>query len=438
MNRVAIIIPTFNNLDMMSRCLNSLFQTTGHDLIRPVVINNGDAALRTYLPIKNEENFVQMEKNMGWTNALKVGVERTTEPFLLFLNDDTQFIPSDTNWLPKLLSPFDDPSVGAVGPMSNCASGHQNMFIADVSYELMAVQYLIGFCLLVRRSALIKAGGIDPTGPGADDIDLSIRLRKAGYHLLTHRSVFVFHHGLVTGKKVHGDGWYGEKSTDRSNNWLIRKHGVKEFALTVQNQAHPYFSPNRKVHQIAAGGENPEKTICASLVVDKESPIFDVGCGADKTLPEAMGLDVVGHGQPIPQLNGAASQADLCCDGAQCIPCPEGTAGTIIARHILEHCVDTLQTLDLWRRAVKPGGRLIIAVPDHRLGNTIVLNPEHVHGFTPQSLLSLGASIGLKPVLIQEGFNGVSFIVCFERPVPVAVERNGHAAEPVVFTGSLS
>jgi hypothetical protein len=96
-------------------------------------------------------------------------------------------------------------------------------------------RYLIGFCLLVRRSALDGVGGIDTTLPGGDDIDLSIRLRAGGYTLVCDRSVFVYHYAFRTGVREHGDhtrpgGWNSQEMIGATANALIAKHGQAAFA----------------------------------------------------------------------------------------------------------------------------------------------------------------------------------------------------------------
>jgi predicted SAM-dependent methyltransferase len=51
---------------------------------------------------------------------------------------------------------------------------------------------------------------------------------------------------------------------------------------------------------------------------------------------------------------------------AQRITMPDGCIEEIRASHVLEHIarVETLPTLKEWRRVLKPGGRLFVAVPD--------------------------------------------------------------------------
>jgi cellulose synthase/poly-beta-1,6-N-acetylglucosamine synthase-like glycosyltransferase len=115
--------------------------------------------------------------------------------------------------------------------------GIQNIF-ATGTQNVVAVNFLVNFCCMVRRSALEKAGGIDDTLPGGDDLDQSIRLRKAGYRLLCNKNTFVYHHGFKTVERVHGDstiqgGWNSVQMMERTNFALINKHGLKEWLLCM-------------------------------------------------------------------------------------------------------------------------------------------------------------------------------------------------------------
>src|SRR5262249_3524184 len=63
--------------------------------------------------------------------------------------------------------------------------------------KALAVDRLIGFCLLIRREVLERIGGFDERyGLGfLDDDDLSLRARQAGFRLLVALNAFVHHFG---------------------------------------------------------------------------------------------------------------------------------------------------------------------------------------------------------------------------------------------------
>lgn len=232
MNDVAIIIPTMDNRAFLAPCLTSLKGNTSGVRYRVYVVNNGapDSCAR----IGPRRQVLQAGGNIGWERALQLGLSHSRAPLVLFLNDDTLFLRSQRHWLARLVADLDDPSVAAAGPSSNLVAGPQSTTVQLPAPRYQA-RYLIGFCLLVRRSALDEVGGIDTTLPGGDDIDLSIRLRAAGYTLVCDRRSFVYHYGFRTGTRVHGGpdvagGWNSQEMISATANALIAKHGQAAFA----------------------------------------------------------------------------------------------------------------------------------------------------------------------------------------------------------------
>lgn len=404
---VSVIVPTWNNPDQLMGTVRSMLRTQGPEgLFHIFVINNGEKENADCVRGGHGVTVVDMPDNVGWEGGLIEGLKLSDSPYVLFLNDDVHFIQSEFSWLLSLLDCMKDPTVGAVGPSSNAVMGSQNVFI-DIPWIQAPVMFLIGFCMLVRREALERAGGIDRSLPGGDDIDLSIRLRKEGYALISARNVFVYHHGFQSGVRRYGNYYNSFDMTERTNFALIRKHGLTEWFYTMNGQPveqQSYWESKK----------GKEEDIVAAYVTGKK--VVDLGCGATKTVKGAVGVDMVPFGHEIVTLGGKVkSVADVIADVSQPLPFRDGEFDTAIARHVLEHVIGTRKVLAEWSRIVKKGGRIIIAVPDHRLRNTIPLNVEHVIAFTPENLTDLAESIGLKTVETVDTNNGISFIGIFEK-----------------------
>src|SRR5207302_2015409 len=153
-----IIIPTWNNNDYLIPCLASILSPLAtEDLFHVYVVNNGEARNMELLHDHPRLTVLQQKENVGWEGGLKAGLAASQEPFVVFMNDDT-FIPlPSVLWVNHLLNHFANPKVGAVGPSSNCVMGIQNIF-ANCPTDVLKVNFLIGFCLMVRREALEKVG----------------------------------------------------------------------------------------------------------------------------------------------------------------------------------------------------------------------------------------------------------------------------------------
>jgi SAM-dependent methyltransferase len=123
---------------------------------------------------------------------------------------------------------------------------------------------------------------------------------------------------------------------------------------------------------------------------------LDVGCGCSKTTPETIGVDLVPGGE----LGRFGSQilrpsaADVCASGDDMPMFADGSMDYVVARHNLEHYLDVVKTLQEWWRVLKPGGALLVVMPDDEALDTIRLDPTHKHAFTRASFRRLLEAIG--------------------------------------------
>lgn len=179
----------------------------------------------------------------------------------------------------------------------------------------------------------------------------------------------------------------------------------------------------------ALPGADVEGETVASLV--RGPKIVELGCGARKTVPQAIGIDHSGKGESPSNLHdGMSSVADIQADVSKPLPIPELSVDTIIGRHILEHIVDSVAVIKNWAKILKIDGRLIIAVPNQDIINSIPLNPEHVHAFTPESLKAIMELCGFKQIDTIDPKNGISFVSCFEKVLHMSLVANGKELEP--------
>jgi 2-polyprenyl-3-methyl-5-hydroxy-6-metoxy-1,4-benzoquinol methylase len=293
--------------------------------------------------------------------------------------------------------------------------GMQNIF-SMTPLSVFERKFLIGFCFMVRREALEKAGGIDDAHTVADDFDMSIRLRKNGYRLLVDKRAFVYHHGFTTGNKVYGDfqkrnGWNSFERYEMGNHYIIGKHGFRSWAETMHDAQSIPSVP------ASSAQEDHEGVIIRKMIGEIQGrKILDVGCGHNKTIPEAIGIDMVPKDEVIEALVGSPkSVADIVADVSEELPIEKETIDVFIARHILEHMMDSVGVLRHWIKTIKTGGKMIIAVPNNGKILSIPMNSEHVHAWNPQSLQNLLSSVGLKNITHVDAENGVSFITSGEK-----------------------
>jgi GT2 family glycosyltransferase len=416
-NTIDVIIPTYDNPEQLTQCVSSLMSCSLAWPIRIIIVNNGNPNTQITLPegVVDIKVVVPKGGNQGWTGGLIEGLKHSDSEFVLFANDDIFFPPASYKGLRNMVRLLlTDRSLAAVGPSSNCVMGLQNVW-SPITTLLTYVPFLIGFCMLVKRSALDEVGGIDPSFNTGDDIDLSIRFRDGGYRLVADQSTFVYHHGFQTGVRVYGDhnqsnGWNSAEMTRKTNEALIRKHGFLKWWHTMVCVDKIEFSQS---------GEDKNDTeaevVKSYLNGDDPSTILDIGCGPRLTVEGSVGLDMVSKGYENPYVPGS-SVATITHDlNNGNMPIEDESYKTVIARHILEHCIDPVAVLKDIKRVLTIDGKAIIVLPDEKIGDTISMNPEHVHVFTLQSFLNMAESVGFRAMGAQEGYNGVSFTVLLEK-----------------------
>ncbi len=413
---VDLIVPSMDNITQLNDCLVSLINTRHSEYMFHIfVVNNGHPKSCDFIDPKHKFiSVLQPGKNLGWEGALKFGLQHSKANFVGFVNDDI-FVPqASKGWLNVILQNFKDPTVAAVGPASNMAMGLQNM-LAKTDTDLFTTEFLIGFCMIVRRWALEDVGGIDDTLPGGDDIDLSIRLIDKGYKLIADKRVFIFHYGSQTGIRLYGDyrqngGWNSVAFTEATNLALIKKHGFARWWRYQQG----IMKPPAIAYSFR---KDSEGDLIREKVKVEGLKVIDIGCGNLKTFPTAIGLDIVPKGELVEQIGGdSPSQADITCDVSAPLPLADESVDIAVARHILEHLLEPITMLRNWTKVLKIGGKLVISVPNEHLIKSIPMNPEHVIAFTPQSLrVWIEAAGGLKIIDQWDSENGISFTTVCEK-----------------------
>lgn len=408
---ISIIIPTWNNPQFLNPCVDSIRAIGVLDgLAELIIVNNGKQPIKDYVKDFPNTTVLEPGENLGWEKGLALGVKHSKAPFLCFQNDDTHIPLSNESFYRQLLYPMANANVAAVGPATTIAAGWHSIYQRYPLRAKTEVSYLIFFTVMVRRSAYDEVGGIDTSCPGGDDLDLSIRLRQAGYKLVINPAAFLVHHAFKTGERVNGgasqvNGWNSIEMRDRTNHYLIQKHGFENYINTIIGLSYD---------SVQSAPIDAEGEAIKAMVQPGES-VIELGCGYRKTVEPSTGVDRVPKGEPIPHVPGGVSQADIVSDVTQPIPVEPLSYDVAIARHVLEHCVDSVETIKNWANVVKIGGKLIIAVPNQDICNSIPLNPEHVHGFTPKSLTSMMELCGFKKSSIVDPQNKVSFIGCYEK-----------------------
>ncbi|MFC5648066.1 glycosyltransferase family 2 protein [Paenibacillus solisilvae] len=219
MRRTSIIIPSYNGLALLQQAVDSIrMHTLEHETpYELIVVDNGSTDGTCEWCIRERVTVISLAENIGFPTACNKGLRLATGDNLMILNND---VTVTEGWLAGLQEAlYNQPEIGIVGPVTNYASGKQQVdypfesmqefhrIAAEVrqNRELAAVPILrlVGFCMLFKRELYTRIGELDERfAPGHyEDDDYCFRARMHGYILLMCSNVLVHHQGSVSFKR---------------------------------------------------------------------------------------------------------------------------------------------------------------------------------------------------------------------------------------------
>ena len=124
----SILIPTYNNLEYLKICINSIKKNSNfkHQII--VHVNEGNDKTIEYIK-KNNLDFTFSEKNIGMSSALNTASKLAKFKYILISHDDFYYCPNwDTEFVNEL-NLLNHKNFYLSGTMVNAASFEKNDFL---------------------------------------------------------------------------------------------------------------------------------------------------------------------------------------------------------------------------------------------------------------------------------------------------------------------
>ena len=211
--KTSIVILSYNTLDYLKQCLDSVKNTIPLKRCQVIVVDNAstDGSLE-YLRSLDWITLVENHENRGFPGGCNDGIAAAEDGNdIWLLNSDTIVPENALFWLKIGL--YESDNTGSCGSISNFAANGQNVevyaesiedylksgekFNVPQEYPYVFDSYLVGFSLLLKRSALDKIGLLDERFfPGnGEDVDLGLRMVHEGYLNRLCVNSFVFHYG---------------------------------------------------------------------------------------------------------------------------------------------------------------------------------------------------------------------------------------------------
>jgi len=196
-DRVTVLIAGHNEEDSIERCVHSLREES-----RPpdeiIVVSDGSTDRMPEKLRQLQERGLIAESHCtqvrsGKSAALNLALRRATGDIVIIVDCDCTF---ERHALARILEPFADPRTGAVAgnivvrnatrtlitsfqAIEYLISISQGKQAADLTGQMSCVSGAFG---AFRRVAIDRVGGLD--AGGGEDLDLTLRLRKAGWRTL--------------------------------------------------------------------------------------------------------------------------------------------------------------------------------------------------------------------------------------------------------------
>jgi GT2 family glycosyltransferase len=259
---VSILIPSHDQHQLLSRCLDSVARST-YRSYEVVLVENNSTEPETFayyerLAERPEVRLLTWERPFNYAAVNNWGASQARGEVLLLLNNDTEVRNAD--WLERMLEHALRPEVGAVGaklfyPDGSLQHGGVILGIGGVAghahktwtgdaagyfHRLAIAQNLSAVtaaCLMLRREVFEEVGGLDERYILAfNDVDICVRIRQKGYRIVWTPFAELTHHET----KTRGP----EDTPEKQARFACEVHTFQETWRDLLRTGDPFYSPN--------------------------------------------------------------------------------------------------------------------------------------------------------------------------------------------------
>ncbi len=262
---VSVLIPNKDHIEDLKKSVKGMLSGKGWQNFEIIIIENNSTEEETfayYEELKKADDRVKVVTYEGGFNYSKInnyGASFAKGEYLLLLNNDTEFITEDA--IGEMMGFCMREDVGAVGArlyygddtiqhagvivgwggiaghafvnQLRAATGYQHRIICQQDYSAETAA-----CLMVKRKAFDEVNGFtEELAVAFNDIDLCLKLRKAGYLIVYNPYCELYHYesksrGLDTGDPEKERRFAGEIAT------------FQKFWPEILRDGDPYYNPN--------------------------------------------------------------------------------------------------------------------------------------------------------------------------------------------------
>ncbi|MFC3121931.1 glycosyltransferase family 2 protein [Agaribacter flavus] len=224
--RVSLIVPTYNGLQVLKTCIESILEKTTYQKYEIIIVNNNsdDEATLSYLEtIKQHENIDVLEypKPFNYSAINNFAVRHAKGEIIGLVNNDIEVITPE--WLEYMVTHVQRPDIGCVGAKLlypndlvqhagvvmgyGGGAGHAHKFFPreHPGYLARAVctqnfSAVTAACLLVKKSDYEAVNGLNEVDltVAFNDVDFCLRVLELGRRNLLCAEAELYHHESIT------------------------------------------------------------------------------------------------------------------------------------------------------------------------------------------------------------------------------------------------
>lgn len=261
---VSIIIPNYNHILELSRCIDSILNLTTYKNYEIIIVenNSNEETFRYYETLKRYNNIkVVVYKPVAGFNYSAInnyGVQFAKGEHYILLNNDIEII--TPNWIEEMLMYSQRSDVGCVGAMlyyPNNTIQHAGVVVGLLTLAGHAFKHyprgsagyfgraafqqnvsaVTAACLMLSADIYKEVNGLDETFEVAfNDIDFCLRIREKGYLNVFTPYAELYHHESIS---------RGDEDTPAKKKRFAGE--VRRFQMRWKNileKGDPYYNPN--------------------------------------------------------------------------------------------------------------------------------------------------------------------------------------------------
>lgn len=258
---VSIIIVSFNNFQLLKNCVSSLQNFTYGINFEIIIVDNNssEGKIEDVISENSKLKIIKNKTNEGFAKANNKAIEYANGKYILFLNNDTEFI-EDTiniilNFVPKIEKDFiigcrllnkDGSNQVSIVDFTNLLNLFGESFFLyklfpksklfnrnHLNYKKISqpieVDYVKGAFLFCSGNLVKQLGGFDERFYFySEEADLCYRAKKNGFHVIFYPGTSIVHLGNAT---AINNLWFFFKNQKTAKIQLFQKHfhGLKYF-----------------------------------------------------------------------------------------------------------------------------------------------------------------------------------------------------------------